>query len=453
MAQTPPISRRELLKLSAAGVVGYSLSGWMEALADQATNNPQRRRSCILLWMNGGPSQTDTFDMKPDHANGGQFRPIQTNVTGIQISEHLPRLARNMDKMAIIRSMTSREGDHGRGTFLMRTGYLPQGPVNYPTMGSFLSKEIGAADAPLPNFVSIAPYRLFNQAAFGSGFLGPQYAPLIVGEAVNQFGQPNQQVNYEDTLRVQDMVAPDDVAPRQLDSRIGLLQDMERDFVTRHPGVSPQSHSNAYDRAVRLMRTAARAAFNLSDEPERLRDAYGRNLFGQGCLLARRLVERGVAFVEVSLGNFLGNNLANWDSHNANFQAVRSLSQVLDPAWATLMEDLQTRGLLDSTMIVWMGEFGRTPNINQQQGRDHYPNAWTTVLAGGGIRGGQVYGGTTANGMNIDTQRGRAVNVPDFMATICRGLGINPDTSNMSNVGRPIRVADHGAQAIRELIA
>ena len=345
------------------------------------------------------------------------------------------------------------EGDHGRGTFLMRTGYLPQGPVNYPTMGSFLSKEIGAADAPLPNFVSIAPYRLFNQAAFGSGFLGPQYAPLIVGEAVNQFGQPNQQVNYEDTLRVQDMVAPDDVAPRQLDSRIGLLQDMERDFVTRHPGVSPQSHSNAYDRAVRLMRTAARAAFNLSDEPERLRDAYGRNLFGQGCLLARRLVERGVAFVEVSLGNFLGNNLANWDSHNANFQAVRSLSQVLDPAWATLMEDLQTRGLLDSTMIVWMGEFGRTPNINQQQGRDHYPNAWTTVLAGGGIRGGQVYGGTTANGMNIDTQRGRAVNVPDFMATICRGLGINPDTSNMSNVGRPIRVADHGAQAIRELIA
>jgi hypothetical protein len=451
------LSRREMMQLSAAGVVGYSLSGWMEALADQVAAHPQRRRACILLWMNGGPSQTDTFDMKPGHPNGGQFQPIQTNVTGIQISEHLPRLARHMDRMAIIRSMSTREGDHGRGTFLMRTGYLPQGPVNYPTMGSFLSKELGATDAPLPNFVSVSPYRLFNQAAFGSGFLGPQHAPLIVGENLNQFNpNPRNQENYDESLRVQDMTAPEDITSAQLDARINILQDMERDFVARRPGTSPQSHSNAYDRAVRLMRTSARAAFNLDQEPARLRDAYGRNLFGQGCLLARRLVERGVPFVEVSLGNFQGGQLANWDTHAQNFETVRSLSRVLDPAWGTLMSDLRDRGLLDNTLIVWMGEFGRTPRITPQQGgggREHYPNVWTTVLAGGGIRGGQTYGSSGVDGMTIDTAQGRAVGVPDFMATICRALGIDPTTSNMSNVGRPIRVADHGAQPIRELLA
>jgi hypothetical protein len=448
----PLLSRRDMLNLAAAGAVTYSFSGWLKALADQTAGNPQRRRACILLWMNGGPSQMDTFDLKPGTPNGGPYREIETTVPGIRISEHLPRLARQMHDMAIIRSMSTREGDHGRGTFLMRSGYLPQGPIQYPTMGSFLSKELGAEDAPLPNFVSVAPFRQFSPGAYAPGFLGPQYAPLLVADTQN-FGQNNQDNAYETALRVQDMAPPSEVTTPQSDARIGILEQMERDFVANHPGVSPQSHATAYSRAVRLMRTAARTAFNLEDEPARIRDLYGRNLFGQGCLLARRLVERGVPFVEVTLGSFQVNNNLGWDTHNQNFNAVRQLSAVLDPAWATLMEDLRQRGLLESTLIVWMGEFGRTPRINQQQGRDHFPNAWSTVLAGGGIRGGQVYGRTTADGMAVDPTAGRAVNVPDFLATVCRALGLDPTTPNMSNVGRPIRLTDHGSRAIQELVA
>ena len=448
----PSLSRRELMTLAAAGVVSYSHSGWLKALADETAGNPKRRRSCILLWMNGGPSQMDTFDLKPGTANGGTFQEAQTSVPGIRISEHLPRVARQMNDMAIIRSMSTREGDHGRGSFLMRTGYLPQGPIQYPTLGSFLSKELGAEDAALPNFVSIASFRQFNPAAYGPGFLGPQYAPLLVGDVQNQGFVQNQGNAYEAALRVQDMAHPADVTTAQADARIGILEQMERDFVATHPGSSPQSHQTAYNRAVRLMRTAARTAFNIEDEPARIRDAYGRNLFGQGCLLARRLVERGVPFVEVNLGTFDGNP-AGWDTHNQNFDQVRRLSGILDPAWATLMDDLRQRGLLDTTLIVWMGEFGRTPRINPQQGRDHFPNAWSTVLAGGGIKGGQVYGRTSADGMTVDPSAGRAVGVPDFLATVCRALGLDPTTPNMSNVGRPIRLTDHGSRAIQELLA
>jgi uncharacterized protein (DUF1501 family) len=218
--------------------------------------------------------------------------------------------------------------------------------------------------------------------------------------------------------------------------------------VERHPGLSPQSHQTAYDRAVRLMRTSAATAFNLTEEPARVRDNYGRNQFGQGCLLARRLVERGVPFVEVSLGAFAGNNLG-WDTHNQNFTAVRTLSQILDPAWASLMEDLRSRGLLENTLIVWMGEFGRTPRINPQQGRDHYPNAWTTVLAGGGLNAGQVVGRTSADGTTVE---GDSVSVPNFIATICRALGVRHQNTNMSNVGRPIPLSDHNSQPIRGVV-
>jgi hypothetical protein len=446
----PELSRRDLMKLSAAGVVGYSMSGWLEALAQQTANHPQRQRACILLWMNGGPSQMDTFDLKPGHPNGGPYREISTSVPGIRISEHLPKLARNMHHMAIVRSMSTREGDHGRGTFLMRTGYLPQGPVQYPSLGALVSKELGSDHNPLPNFVSIAPFRIFSPMAYGPGFLGPQYAPLLVGDTGNQFFimRPGQN-NYEEALRVQDLMPPEGIDRQQADARINLLLDMERDFVGRNPGLSPASHQTAYDRAVRLMRTAAATAFNLEEEPNRIRDAYGRNQFGQSCLLARRLVERGVPFVEVTLGGINNNNIG-WDTHQQNFENVQRLSEILDPGWATLMEDLRARGLLDSTLIVWMGEFGRTPRINPQRGRDHFPNAWTTVLAGGGINGGQVHGRTSADGTTVEDSR--PTSVPDFIATIAKALGIDPTRQNMSNVGRPIRIADIGAQPIESIV-
>jgi len=211
-----------------------------------------------------------------------------------------------------------------------------------------------------------------------------------------------------------------------------------------------QGHRNAYHRAVTLMHSPATRAFNLDEEPAWLRDRYGRNLFGQGCLLARRLIERGVPFVEVSLAT-VGNLALGWDTHINNFDGVRQMCAVLDPAWATLMDDLRSRGLLDSTLIVWMGEFGRTPRINGQQGRDHWANAWTTVLGGGGIRGGQVVGHTSPDGTEITSER--SVAVADFISTIATALGIDGTRQNMSNVGRPIRIIEPNAVPIREVLA
>jgi hypothetical protein len=450
MTRTSPrqLSRRELLRLTTAGVVSYSLSGWLEPLAAAAANHPQRKRACILLWMNGGPSQTDTFDLKPGHKNGGPFKEIATSVPGMKIGEHLPKLATHAHELAVIRSMTTKEGDHSRATFFLRTGYLPQGSVHYPPLGSLVSKEIGDDAAALPNFVSIAPAPFISPAAFTPGFLGPQYAPLVIGSSGFGFGG-NQQNNYEQLLKVQDLRPSADVSAKQADARLALAQGLQHDFVAGHPGVAAHSHQAAYERAVRLMRTAAAQAFDLSGESPALRDAYGRNLFGQGCLLARRLVERGVPFVEITLSNAEGAQ-AGWDTHQNNFEQVKRLCGVLDPAWSTLLHDLGQRGLLDTTLVVWMGEFGRTPQINPQNGRDHFPNAWTTVLAGGGIKGGQVHGKTSPDATTVAD---KPVTVPNFMATVCKALGLDPTKQNMSNVGRPIRLADAGSKPIQEVLA
>jgi hypothetical protein len=443
----PRLSRRDWLRLTAAGVVSYSVSGWLKTLADDVARHPQRRRSCILLWMNGGPSQMDTFDLKPGTAIGGPYKEIQTSAPGLKISEHLPKIAKFGDRMAIIRSMSTKEGDHERATFYLRTGYLPQGPIQYPPIGALVSKEIGRDDAPLPNFVSIAPFQFFRANASGSGFLGPKYAPLIVGDSTPRPNQPGQ--NVDEALKVQDVDLAKHISRARADARIELLQGLEKDFLESRPGVAAQSHLAAYERAVRLMRTEAAKAFNLEEEKAALRDAYGRNLFGQGCLLARRLVERGVPFVEVTMGGVNGGAFG-WDTHQNNFDRVKELSGVLDAAWGTLMTDLKERGLLDSTLIVWMGEFGRTPQINQSNGRDHFPNAWSTVLAGGGIKGGAAVGKTSRDGSNVEE---RKITVQDFLATICEALGVDPMKQNQSNIGRPIRIVDKSAEVIKEIIA
>jgi hypothetical protein len=251
------------------------------------------------------------------------------------------------------------------------------------------------------------------------------------------------------SFKVEDLSLPAGLDSARADARLGLLDSMRTDFLSSHPGVGPVSHQDAYLRAVRLMHSVAAKAFDLEDEPASVRDAYGRTAFGQGCLLARRLVERGVPFVEVSLSSAEQAMAAGWDTHQQNFDVVKKLSQVLDPAWATLMDDLRAQGLLESTLIVWMGEFGRTPKINAQAGRDHFPAAWTTVLAGGGIKGGQVIGSTGADGMEA---KDRAVVVPDFLATVCKGLGIDPMLQNDSGMGRPIRLVDPKAKPIREVL-
>jgi uncharacterized protein (DUF1501 family) len=323
--------------------------------------------------------------------------------------------------------MRTKEGDHGRATAHLRTGYLPQGSIRFPSLGALVSHELADAQADLPGFVSVMPQGAFAQASVASGFLGPKHAPLVVGASGG-------------TLKVEDLDSPA-VSVERSRERLELLHELEAEFLATRPGPGTSSHVHAYDRAERLQRQAAARAFDLSQEKDALREKYGRGLFGQGCLLARRLVERGVPFVEVTLGG--------WDTHNDNFTQVERLCGSLDRAWATLIHDLQERGLLDSTLIVWMGEFGRTPGINPRQGRDHYPASWSIVLGGGGIKGGQVVGRTSPDGSTVED---RPVSVPDLMATICLALGLDPKKQNQSNVNRPIRLADPDAVPIKEVL-
>jgi hypothetical protein len=420
-------TRRAWLRGTALGLGGVSLAGWFGQLAAQAATDPQRKRACILLWMSGGPSQMDTFDLKPGHENGGPFKEIETAAPGVRICEHLPLLAGHAKRLAVVRSMRTKEGDHGRATAHLRTGYLPQGSIRFPSLGALVSHELADPQADLPGFVSVMPQGAFAQASVASGFLGPRHAPLVVGPGGG-------------TLKVEDLDSPGVPGERSRE-RLELLHEMEAEFLATRPGSGTASHVHAYDRAERLQRQAAARAFDLSQEKDALREKYGRGLFGQGCLLARRLVERGVPFVEVTLGG--------WDTHNDNFTQVARLCGNLDRAWAALMQDLSQRGLLDSTLIVWMGEFGRTPGINPRQGRDHYPAAWSVVLGGGGIKGGQVYGRTSKDGT---TAEDRPVSVPDLMATICLALGLDPKKQNQSNVNRPIRLADPDAVPIKEIL-
>jgi hypothetical protein len=431
-------SRRHFLRW---GTVAFSvsLSGWLGRLAHAAADNRQRKRSCILLWMNGGPATIDLWDLKPGHVNGGPYREIATSTPGLRIGEHLPGIARWSESYAIIRSMTTREGDHGRAAYFLRTGNLPRNGTDYPTLGSLVAKELAPDWADLPPFVSIAPQRFLSPNAHTPGFLGPRYAPLLVAD--NQRAAQGDRQNADQQLRVQNLGSPG-MTTRQTDERRALLGDLEEDFLSARPGAIADSHRAAFDAAVRLMQPQNAAAFDLSRESARLRDRYGHNLFGQGCLLARRLVERGIPFVEVTLDG--------WDTHANNFDAVRNQCAVLDSAWSMLMDDLQIRGLLDSTLLICMGEFGRTPRINQQQGRDHYPNAFSAVLAGGGIRGGQAIGRTGRDGMRVEEH---PVSVPDLLATICQALGIDHRRQNMSNAGRPIRIVDGSGTPIREVLS
>jgi len=426
-----------MLRAVGLGLLGYSTSGWLPALADEIGPDPKRRRHCVLLWMSGGPSQIDTFDMKPDHANGGEFNPIDTNAPGVQISEHLPKLAEQTNKLAIVRGLSTKEGDHGRGTYLMRTGHQPRGTVRYPTIGASLSKELGTHSGLALDFVSVSPYRAFNQAAYGPGFLGPKYAPLTVGATDNLPLTPGDMLQYAD-LRVDDLARADHISEEQFGKRLELWRLLQDGFLATHQSASPITHDTVYRRALKLMDSNMPAAFELDDEPDVVRDAYGRGRFGQGCLMARRLIERGVGFVEVSLGAFDGGNIG-WDTHQNNFPALRQLSGELDSGWGTLMKELDERGLLESTTILWMGEFGRTPAINDNAGRDHFPAAWTCVFGGGGIQGGQAYGKTSGDGSEVVEGK---VNEADVLATLCSALGVKPDKENISEQGRPIMIAE-----------
>jgi hypothetical protein len=416
------LSRRDWLKLSAAGVTGVSLSGWMKVLASQAAASGAKHKSCILLWMDGGPSHIDTFDPKPGSATGGEFKPIKTNVPGIEISEHFPKVAGLMNHGAILRGLSTPEGAHGRAKYYMHTGYREgQGGLTYPSLGAIVSAELGRPDYPMPNFVAV------GNRSYGSGFLGSRHQPLIVADPVR--GVENLKPAIEQG---------------QFESRVGLLEEMEQAFYRNYQADLGQDHKTTYQRAVTLMKSKEAKAFDLSQEPSASREAYGSSKFGDGCLLARRLIEVGVSFVEVTLGG--------WDTHQDNFERVKNLSRQVDPGMATLVKDLKDRGLLDSTLVIWMGEFGRTPKINARgpkPGRDHFPRAWSAVMFGGGLKGGQVIGQTDKEGGTVIDEKTSGL---DYMATVCKLLGINYTKQNNAPGNRPIRIVDKGANPITKLL-
>lgn len=438
------LTRRDWMQTLAVGCGGLSASGWFPTFAAEALPKADRSRHCILLWMSGGPAQTDTWDLKPGHANGGEFQEIATASPGLRFSEHLPKLAAMSDQLAVLRGLSTGEGDHGRGTYLMRTGHAPMGAMDYPSLGASLANQLGHHDHALPGYVSIGAFRAFNAEAFGPGFLGSKHSPLFVG-ASDLPGTMNMQQGYPE-LRVQSIDRPAGITHTRADRRLALWKSMQSDFLAGNRGTAAVAHNTVYEGALRLMSSQEAQAFDLSTEKPELREAYGRTVFGQGCLLARRLVERGVPFIEVSLGTSSGG--VGWDTHADGFNAIKALSAELDAGWSTLMRDLKDRGLLESTTILWMGEFGRTPKINLTAGRDHFPNAWSAVLAGGGIAGGQAYGRTSPDGQTVvDGQ----IDAGDLLATLCQAVGLKENVSAMSPIGRPIPLAE--GKAIRAVLS
>ena len=410
----------------ALGVTAWSTSSWLPALADVASATGKKPKSVILIWLNGGPSTIDLWDLKPGNQNGGPFRKIDTKVPGMQISEHLPGLAAQAADFSLIRSMSTREGDHSRARFASMTGYTPQGAIKFPAFGSLVAHEFNVEND-IPAYVHIGG----RPAISGGGFLGPQFAPFVVGGRSRRRGPDNADLKVADLAPV----SPDQQAERlQLQSELASLSTMPTSVVT-------DALNSARDRALRLMNPQAASVFNLEEEQASVREAYGSGSFEQGCLMARRLVERGVSFVEVSLNG--------WDTHSNNFERVKELSQQLDRGCTSLLNDLRERGLLKDTLVVCQGEFGRTPRINGQDGRDHWPASWAMMLAGAGIRGGQVIGETSDDGAEIKSKPTRTA---DLMATIFRGVGLDPRKQNMSNVGRPIRLADPDGTPLEELL-
>lgn len=411
------VSRRRFLHQVTAAGAATGLLSLKDLVSLQADDLRKQGKSIILLWMAGGPSQMETFDPKPNHENGGGTRVIQTAIPGVQIAEDWSQMAGVMNDVALIRSMTNKEGNHQRATYQMHTGYIPSGSVKHPSLGSCIAQQIADPDAELPSVVSIGQ-------TLGAGFLGVDYEPFNV----NSPGSMPQNLASQHP-------------PNRYTRRLGLLNQLEGEFAARGAQSQVRDHSQLYKKASKLVLSPQTKAFDLSEEPQDLQQAYGDSDFGRGCLLARRLVESGVTFVEVRSNG--------WDTHQDNFAAVSGKASEVDPAAATLITDLKQRGLLDNTLVVWSGEFGRTPNVNARGGRDHFPRAFNSWMAGCGVRGGQVIGSTTRDGSAIED---RPIEVADFLRSICHSLNVDPGHENISPLGRPLKVVE-GGEVIDELFS
>jgi len=406
------IQRRDFLRGIAAASIAAGTLSWRDMVALQAKELQQRGMSMILLWMAGGPSQFETFSPKPGHENGGETKAIDTSVAGIQISDNFPHVAKIMHEAALIRSMTSKEGSHPRASYLMHTGYLPTANVKYPAFGSIMAQQHPRAELDLPAFVRIGNGR----DGSGGGLLGIEYDPFVLPEA----GQ------------LPTNAAPTTTTPRYT-RRLDLLSRLEGEHAAAGAAFEVDEHQKLYKKAARMIMSSQMKAFDLEQEPAAIREAYGDSQFGLGCLLSRRLVESGVPCIEVTLGG--------WDTHQDNWPRVKSLAGQVDQPLAALIGDLKQRGMLESTLVVWMGEFGRTPRINPRAGRDHYPRAFNVLLAGGGIQGGQVIGSTDESGTEVAD---RPVEPTDLLQTFCKSLKIDAKFENIAPNGRPIKLVDGG---------
>jgi len=413
-------SRRRFLSGVAKTALGVTAMPWLtqnKALgADPAAGlrNRPTARNCIYLYMGGGMSHIDTFDPKPGTETGGSTQAIATNADGVQIGQYLPRLAKHMDKVALVRGMTSTQGAHEQAQYLMRTSFAQRGTIRHPAMGSWHSYFVGRGNPTLPANVTISA----GGRHPGSGFLESKYSPLPLGSSKSG---------------LQYSARPKSVTEEQMNRRLSMLDQLNGQFEKDFNVKDVRGYKDLYKEATKLMESKDLAAFDISQEPEAIRAMYGDDEFGQGCLLARRLVEHDVRFVEVGLGG--------WDTHDDNFDRVEARAAILDAGISGLLADLESRGLLEETLVVLATDFGRSPRINGNNGRDHYPKAFSCLLAGGGIHGGQVHGATDPSG--IDVAAGK-VQVPDFNATIGYALGLPLDEVVVSPQGRPFTLADKG---------
>ncbi len=412
-------TRRSFLEASAKTFLGVGTLPWLDSIADATESESLTTgtaKRVIYLYMTGGMSHLDTFDTKPGRETQGPIDSIRTSVPGISISEHFPRTAGHVDKIAIINSMNSNQGAHAQGQYFMHTSYFLRGTIQHPHLGAWGSYFLGKQNANLPSNVKVGG----NSSGLGGGFLEASHAALPIGDP---------------TAGLQHSQLPNSVDESEFQRRLQRVRQMNRAFTNRYDLKQVRAYSGMYDEAVKLMKSKDLRAFDLAQESDATRERYGQHEFGQGCLLARRLVEHGVRFVEVDYGG--------WDTHNDNFLKLAEKGPVLDQAFSGLIADLTDRGLLDDTLVVVATEFGRTPTIvpERNNGRNHYPKAFTCLLAGGGIRGGIQYGSTDEEGREVVDD---LVTVPDFNATIAKAMGLPLDEEVLSPSRRPFTVADDG---------
>lgn len=413
-------TRRQLLHRAAKTCLGVTAlsaaSGMVGGTPLFAGENAAKGKAkhVIYLYMSGGMSHIDTWDPKPGTDVSGEFDPIKTKIKGVQVSDRLPNLAKQLDKVCLIRSMNSSQGAHDRAQYLMHTSYAPLSSVSHPGMGPWLNKLGGRLNKKLPGSVVVGGA---NRAS-GAGVLGSEYEPINIGN-------PEQGLQNSSIAR--------GVSESDFSDRRRLLDTLDRGFRMRYPQEKVQAYTRFYQEAVALMNSEDVKAFDISKESSKVKAAYGANNFGMGCLLARRLVQAGVRFVEVNLGG--------WDTHQDNFENLTEKLPAFDKGIAALLADLAEQGLLEDTLVVQTSEFGRTPKINERTGRDHYPRAFTTMLAGGGVRGGQVYGATDDKG---GAPKDTPVTPQDFNATIAYAMGMNYKKQVFTKIGRPFTIADKG---------